>query len=242
MNGRLYPLLLCFGLLLASGIALLLSAAGISAASGTVTTSRPIPIWGTDVDVNTVPADNHEAFSLAFDPPSPNKVVAGFKYEDAQGVGSGYSFSSDAGRTWTGGAFTGPWGTDVLTPAGNTSVGYNGTGTAFLASRAESNLGSGYFVLTSTDGISWGTPVAVVTSTYAETRDQARLAVDQRTGGPYAGNAYLAWHYSPGNGVGIFVSHSHDSGHSWSPGILVSDPSNNYSSHPVLAVASDGSV
>jgi S-layer homology domain len=221
-----------------------LSRAVPSLASGKTTDNRPVPHWGTDVHVDTVPADNHEAFSLAYDPSAPNKVVTSFKYEGPQDPSSAYSFSSDAGRTWTGGAFTGPWGQDVVTPTGNTSVGYNAAGVAFLSSRAKSDLSgvSGYFVLTSTDSASWSTPVAVITSTYAEVRDQARLAVDRRATGQYAGQAYLAWHYSSGNDVGIFVSHSSDSGLTWSSAKQVSDPANNYSSHPVLDIASDGSV
>ena len=225
----------------------MLSRAVPSLASGkapNIVDNRPVPHWETDVHVDTVPADNHEAFSLAYDPSAPNKVVSGFKYEGPDEPSSAYSFSSDAGRTWTGGSFTGPWGQDVLTPTGNTSVGYNAAGVAFLSSRAESAVTgyNGYFVLTSTDSTTWSTPVAVITSTNAEVRDQARLAVDRRASGPYAGQAYLAWHYSPGNDVGIFISRSSDSGATWSPGQQISDPANNNTIHPVLDVASDGSV
>lgn len=244
MKANLRPVFL-FVVCLLVGAAALLAMASPSrslAAGKDPVPSIPLPHWGTDVHVDTVTADNHEAFSLAVNPTDPNKVLASFKYEGPQDPGSAYSLSTDAGRSWAGSVFTGPWGTDVMTPAGNTSVAFNAAGVAFLASRAESVSDLGYFVLTSTDGLTWGDPSPVFTTTNAEVRDQARLAVDQRASGKNAGSAYLVWHYSPGNDLGIFISYSRDGGATWSSPVQVSDPANNYSSHPVVQVASDGSV
>ncbi len=200
------------------------------------------PLWGSDVMVDPLLADNHENFSLAINPTDSNKILASYKYEDENGSGSGYDLSTDAGHTWNGSRFSGPWGADLLSPIGNTSVGFNARGTAFYSGRAANSEVNGLFVLTSTDAVNWGAPVEVITSTNAELRDQLHLAVDQRTNTPNAGSAFLIWRWFSGDNLGIWMSYSRDSARTWSPGVQVSDAANHYSSGPSIAVASNGVV
>src|SRR6266496_1507681 len=68
------------------------------------------PQWGLDIMVDTLLADNHEDFSLAINPTNSNNVLASYKYEDVNGPSVGYDQSTDAGRTWGGERFSGPWG------------------------------------------------------------------------------------------------------------------------------------
>src|SRR5438552_3161962 len=66
------------------------------------------PRWGPDLRVNPTPpitTDKHKNFSMAVDPSNPSRLLAGFDYRDSGGLGSGYSWSSDGGRTWSGGYF-----------------------------------------------------------------------------------------------------------------------------------------
>src|SRR5436305_1678418 len=93
------------------------------------------PQWGPDIPVNAPLSDTygiHKQFSLAIDPTNPDDVIAGYdSYREGPGE-SGYSWSTDAGRSWAGGRFTGPWyGTEEMRPSGDTHVGFDARGVGY---------------------------------------------------------------------------------------------------------------
>ncbi|MDQ6739841.1 MAG: glycoside hydrolase, partial [Actinomycetota bacterium] len=203
-----------------------------------------VPVWGTDIRVNppvTSTADIKLNFLFAVNPSNANQVLAPYETEDSTATRSGYAWSTDAGRTWDPKLFYGPWISNT-TPAGNPSGGFDSRGTAYYASAVAGDNVSGYVVLTSTVGGNWSAPLPIILTDTLHFRSQARLIVDGRSSGAFAGSLYIAWHDSTQTPGGIGLRYSRDSGRTWSADVPVSDPGHETAEQPILAVAADGGV
>ncbi|HEX9989908.1 MAG TPA: S-layer homology domain-containing protein [Chloroflexia bacterium] len=206
------------------------------------------PVWGSDIRVNptiAVDTSTHRNSSLAINPANPNIVLAGYDNQQGKEGLSGYAWSTDAGRTWLGGHFQGPWGPSNMTPGGNVSVGFDANGVGYYTSIALASQSFSYYVLTTTNGTAWSTPVPIITAQYDESRYQSHLAVDRRTSGAYAGSLYISWLYTnnvPPYLQGITMRYSRDGGHSWSNDVQISDPEHGHSSLSTSVIASNGVI
>jgi hypothetical protein len=133
-----------------------------------------------------------------------------------------------------------------MSPAGNVSVGFDAHGVGYYASAALGGSETGYFVITTTNGIDWGTPNRVVSFGNITGYNWAHLAVDGRSAGPYAGSLYMFWFYTdvsqPIYYQGARLRYSRDGGRTWSGDIQISDETNKAIYYPYGTVASDGSV
>jgi hypothetical protein len=118
----------------------------------------------------------------------------------------------------------------------------NAQGTLFLSAQATSFSGSGFFVLTSTNGTAWSTPLRLIATDYQEYRDQGRLLVDPRTSGPNAGSVYIFWRVFRSDYDGIWLKYSRDGGSTWSSEIELSDPGNNFSFGHDPVITNDGTI
>jgi hypothetical protein len=242
---KLPPPLLLGTMILAGMLVLALATAPVP---GGARSAGPFvtPQWGADIQVNppsTVTPNANRNFALAVNPTNPNHVVAGYDNIHPEVSSSGYSWSTDAGRTWAGGIHQGQWlsGTTSI-PSGNTSVDFDAQGTVYFTTQSLGDIQNGYFILTSTVGSAWSTPVPIATSDYSVYRDQAHLAIDRRATGPFAGSLYIAWRYFPSALGGIQLRYSRDQGRTWSADVPVSDPGHEYCAGTDLAVAADGTV
>ena len=210
----------------------------------------PEPQFGLDIRVNpraqsTVLVTLAKNGSFAINPANTNHVIAGYDNNVANILNSGYAASSDAGRTWLAGAFDDPWGADQLSPVGNADVEFDGHGVGYYSGLAIGPSATGYFVLTTTTGLAWSTPVPIVVSGNDEGRNQGELVVDKRTSGPFAGSLYIFWLYTNNTTPfyhGITLRYSRDGGRTWSADIQASDAGNEFGRGPSAAIASNGTI
>ncbi|MEP6776641.1 MAG: sialidase family protein, partial [Chloroflexota bacterium] len=209
-----------------------------------------LPAWGADHVVNPAPVLTPSAMrnsAVAGNPVDPQKLIAGYENSGVKLNETDYASSSDAGRTWVTGAFTASWGMRKYIPFGDVNVAYDGRGTGYFTTLAISNTASLLTVLTTTDGLHWGSPGIIAFSPYTEYRSITSLAVDQRTSGADAGSAYLFYFLTDVNQKpmqrGVWMRASRDEGSSWSVGdTQVSDSNHLFSSYPDSVVAPDGTV
>ncbi len=181
---------------------------------------------------------------MAVNPTDPNNVIAGYESPFSSNGVSAYSWSTDAGRTWSGGGFVGPWNGDMM-PQGNSRVAFDASGVGYYSTQASGSTTTGYFILTSTNGIAWGTPVPIAISDYSEARHQSFLAIDTAAVSPYSGSIYMFWLFTNNTSPyyqGIRMRYSRNHGLTWSQDIQVSDPANVYSFGPSAVVASNGTI
>ena len=189
-------------------------------------------------------AYNH---TMSVDPNNPNRLVVAYENTGYPPIRADYATSSDAGQTWVTSALTESWGLEGYLPFGDLNTAYDGHGTAYLSAMALNNLDTVLAVVTSTNGYTWNTPNIIASSTYTEYRALSSLAVDKRTTGPGAGNAYLIYLYANSELApwwrGIWMRYSTDAGSTWSPqDIQISDTNHYTSSLATSAVAADGTV
>lgn len=226
---------------------------GQTASAGSSMASHA-PQWGVDIPVSSpddTMRDVHRNVSLSINPTNPDNVIAAYERGHSfQGV-TAYSWSTDAGRTWDQGSFDGPWyDTEPLTPSGDAHVAFDANGVAYFTGIAFGASTQGYFVLTSTNGINWGTPIPVAVEDNTVGRNRSAFAVDATTGGPYSGSAYLFYMYTslfaevPDGEYwrGIWMRYLRDGGRTWSTDIPVTSADERYSYTPSVAIASDGTI
>lgn len=206
------------------------------------------PQWGPDIRINPDEGEGPSAqrnYSVAINPTNPNNVLATFESQGIHSSRNGHAWSTDAGRTWASSFFTGTWGSDGLTPLGNTNVAFDNNGVAYYTSLAVGSVLSGFYVLTTTNGTDWNIPVPIVVSSYDQYRSYSGMAVDSSPGSPYAGSVYIFWLYTDTTFPylhGISMRYSRDGGHTWSNDVQISDPGNEYSRNPTVNIASDGTI
>jgi hypothetical protein len=211
--------------------------------------ARPVgpftePEWGTDVRVNPIISGTREMFknyTMAINPANPNMLLGGYDYASPSLWSLGYAVSTNTGISWTNGLFGGIWGEDMI-PQYNSSVAFSSQGLAYYLGQASSSTHSGYFVLTSTTGLAWSTPVPVISADYSEYRDQVQLAIDKRTSGPNAGSIYALWRFFRTDYQGLLLKYSRNGGSTWSNEIQVTDPGNERVFGPMLVAASTGKL
>jgi hypothetical protein len=137
------------------------------------------------------------------------------------------------------------WGGQDL-PIGDVSVAFNRQGVGFYSSFAQSADSNGYYVLTTTNGLDWSTPVPIATNDNSIYRYKARLTVDNSAASPYSGRLYFLAHLNnsiPPYFHGVKLHYSTNSGSTWSGEVDVSDPQWGYATYGVsAAIASNGTV
>ena len=221
----------------ALALVLLLQSRTPGASAGAALPARPgvlpAPTWGTDIHVNPLASPTpykRKDMSLAISPTNPNFVVVG--YERSKDVApnassSVYSTSTDAGRTWQGGEFSGPWGPQQMVPQGDVNVDFDGRGVLYATSLAGNATMNAHFVLTSTNGLNWNQPVTIASSTWDEFRSRSSLVADKRTSGPNASSVYIFWALTNNQAPlwhGVWGRLSRDGGATWSTDFQVSTP------------------
>ena len=133
-----------------------------------------------------------------------------------------------------------------MVPYGPGTVAFDAHGVGYFTAIAQGSNVLGYFVLTTTNGVDWGTPQPVVSTDFDTGYYEGNLAIDPRASGLYAGSLYMFWLYTdihaPNYQVGIRGRYSRDGGRTWSADVQVSDPGNFFSSYPNASVGPDGTV
>jgi hypothetical protein len=246
-----FPLNIISALLTAAGLAILILAIGQSHASAGAVVPAQVPQWGPDIQVNPTPTGTpyhpvQRDYSLSINPVDPNTVIAGWNSLQGDPALDAYGWSTDQGLTWSGGRFAGPWNPGKMIPIGTVTAAFDANGTAYYASVAQGSNVAGYFVLTTTNGTAWSTPLPVVIDDFTTAHNDEHLAVDPRPSGQYAGSLYVFSLFTDVNYPdfyrGVRERYSRDGGLTWSADVQVSDPNNNYIFYPYGAVASDGTV
>src|SRR5688500_12180637 len=189
MFKRLSLILLTPAILLLGVLILLV---GQSTAGAHQQASIPNPEWGPDIRVNpttTAPLIAQRNSAMAVSPLNPNLTIASYDNNEKDIRYSGHATSTDAGLTWNAGRLSCGWG-HGLQPLGDTQVAFDAWGTGYYTSIGISQDENGYYVLTTTNGMNWSTPVPIVVTNYDEYRFQSNLAVDPRATGPNARSLY----------------------------------------------------
>jgi hypothetical protein len=209
-----------------------------------------LPIWGTDIKVNPteVPPPFRSVqrnFEMAVNPANPQMLLTGYDNLRKTTNRSVYSVSTDSGLTWTSGGFDTLWDGDNQ-PLGDVSVAFDRQGQAYISSFAQGSNTNGYYVLTSTNGLNWSTPVPIISTDNSNFRYRARMLVDNSPTSPYSGRLYFFYHLnlpSPPFFHGVKMHYSTDRGSTWSALRSVTDPQYEYSTYGVSAsIAPDGTV
>jgi uncharacterized protein (TIGR03382 family) len=181
---------------------------------------------------------------IAENPQNPRNLVAGGLYQQPSAVNdtttyyddgvSGVSTSWDGGRTWTTQNLPpNPTWFNTSSPdcdhfhLADTNIVFGPANTVYYVDLSypgsdvqncpSSLSGTGLYVTNSTDGgATWHTPVGVAGTNAGGSIDKPWAAVD-----PATGTIYVAY-TDDGNGSGIYLQRSNDSGATWSPPLEIS--------------------
>lgn len=192
--------------------------------AGSATAQIPLTQISTDSFTNT--SSQHETevepASYAFG----TTIVSVFqigRFTDGGASDIGFSTSTNGGTTWTHGNLPGITkveGTGTYDRASDTSVLYNQKYKLWLAETLGLSItggvhGAAVLVSSSTDGITWGNPVAVSKVEAGGYYDKPWIGCDNTSTSKYYGNCYVEWDdYSQGDL--LQMSTSTDGGKTWS--------------------------
>ena len=143
-------------------------------------------------------------------------ITGGNDYNCTSGSYRGFWTSNNGGKTWSGGC-----GLDVSGENGDGDpvVGYDLQGNVYQGGIESGGVG---IASSSNNGTSWN-PMVIATSVNGyELSDKPWLQIDTNPNSPRANSLYVSnTQFGAGSNTTIFVSHSTDSGQSWS-GVAVS--------------------
>jgi hypothetical protein len=133
--------------------------------------------------------------------------------------------SSDGGSTWTRGTISRTWHNTTFGITFDPGVDYDKAGN-FYYSFGGAPLGGSYpnsiAVSKSSNGTTWGTPVAVTYNQGKAFDDKYYIAID-RSNSAFANRIYVSWDRNQGNNQILYISYSSNGGTSWSAPIKVND-------------------
>ena len=195
------------------------------------------------IDITPAEARRPAEVSIAIDPTNPTRIIAVLMQAGGPGeprVSNWSYLSTDSGLTWRSARAHNPEGR----VQGDDAVTFGADGRAFHAyisfdgirvERPE-RAWSGIFVRSTTDGLTWHAPVAVVDhiNTAIPFEDKPWVAVDRSAASRHRGNVYVAWtrfdvygSEDPVHRSRILFSRSRDGGRMFSVPIEISDQSGN---------------
>jgi hypothetical protein len=211
----------------------------------------PLPVWGSDIRVNapefpTPYRSVQRNFAMVANPANPQMLLTGYDNQRDAYIRSGYAVSTDGGQSWTNGAFLDLWDSDKL-PVGDINVGFDRYGTGYYSGFAQAQGGqeSGVFMLTTTNGLDWSTPVPIVRSDGQVYRYRVRFVIDNSTASPYTDRITAFWNVNslaPPYFLGLKSHFSTDGGITWSSDVQVSDPQWTYDTGTNVAIAPNGTI
>ena len=195
------------------------------------------------VDVTAADARRPAEVSVAINPTNPTQVLAVLLQAGGPGEPrvSNWSYTSaDGGLTWRPMRAPNPDGR----AQGDDAVVFGADGTAFhsyisfdgIRVERPPRAWSGIFVRSTTDGLTWQAPVAVVDhiNTAIPFEDKPWIGVDRSPSSPHRGHVYVAWtrfdvygSKDPAHRSRIMFSRSRDRGRSFSVPLEISDESGN---------------
>jgi len=133
--------------------------------------------------------------------------------------------SLNGGASFTGTTISRSWGGNTFGITFDPGVDYDKNGNfyfSFGGAPLSSNYPNSVAVSKSTDGINWGTPVAVTFNRNRFFDDKYYVAVD-RSSSSFANRIYVSWDRNSGNNQILYISYSADGGATWSSPIKVND-------------------
>jgi hypothetical protein len=183
---------------------------------------------------------------MAVNPTNPQMLLTGYDNQRDAYVRSAYGVSTDGGLSWTNGTFLDLWDGDKL-PVGDINVAFDRHGTGYYSgfAQAQGAQDSGVFILTTTNGLDWSTPVPIVRSTGQVYRYRVRFIIDNSPTSPYRDRITAFWNLNtiaPPYFLGLQSHHSTDGGLTWSNDVQVSDPQWAYDTGTNVAVAPNGTI
>jgi hypothetical protein len=175
-------------------------------------------------------------------------IVSAFqvgRFFDGGSTNIGWSTSVDAGGTWSAGFLPG-----ITTFAGGTydrvsdpSVAYDPAHASWLVASlallgSSGPRGAGVLVSRSSDGRTWASPVAVVTTATGDL-DKEWVACDGTPSSPFYGRCYMEWD-DHANGNLVYMSTSTDGGATWGTPVNTTNSAHGLGGQPL--VKPDGTV
>jgi hypothetical protein len=152
----------------------------------------------------------------------------------------GFATSTDGGKTWKYGVLPGltiNYQNGSYGAAADPSVAYDAKHGQWLIStlplaglNPQSGLIGDVDVSRSTDGLTWGNPIAIDTT---HLDDKNWTVCDNTASSPYYGNCYTEWDQAFGSGD-VLMSTSRDGGLTWGPGLPSSDNAGGLGGEPVV--------
>jgi hypothetical protein len=133
--------------------------------------------------------------------------------------------STNGGASFTGTTISRTWGGNTFGITFDPAVDYDKNGNfyfSFGGAPLSSNYPNSIAVSKSTNGTTWGTPVAVTFNTNRFFDDKYYIAVD-RSNSAFANRIYVSWDRNSGNNQLLYISYSSNGGTSWSAPIKVND-------------------
>jgi hypothetical protein len=227
----------------------LIAAALVAAVPSLVPANQPVGIHV--VDITPADARRPAEVSVAINPMNAAHAIAVMLQAGGPGEPrvSNWSYTShDGGLTWKPVRAHNPGSR----PQGDDAVVFSADGTAFhsyisfdgIRVERPERAFSGIFVRSSSDGLTWNPPIAVVDhiNSAIPFEDKPWIGVDRGATSPHRGNVYVAWtrfdvygSKDPAHRSRIMVSRSRDGGRTFSVPLEISDESGN-------AVDSDDTV
>jgi hypothetical protein len=152
----------------------------------------------------------------------------------------GFSTSTNGGKTWKYGVLPGltiNYQGGTYGAAADPSVAYDAKHGQWLIStlplaglNPQSGLIGDVAVSRSTDGLTWGNPIAIDTT---HLDDKNWTVCDNTSASPYYGNCYTEWDQAYGTGD-VLMSTSKDGGLTWSAGLASADQAGGLGGEPLV--------
>lgn len=150
------------------------------------------------------------------------------------GADIGFATSTDGGATWSNGFLPGITifqGGGTFTAVSDPAVAYDAAHSVWLVNSLALSPGSAQLVVSrSSDGLTWGNPIAVTTS---GNPDKNWIVCDNTPTSPFFGHCYVQWD-DPSVAALIQMSTSTDGGLTWSPAQATADQAAGVAGQPLV--------
>jgi hypothetical protein len=190
---------------------------GSNPSQPTVPPPAVVPLTQVSTDTFTNASSQHETEVEAHAWANGSTIVSAFQVGrifSGGGADIGFATSTDGGATWTNGFLPGitTFEGGSFSAASDPAVAYDALHGVWMISTLPINAVTDKVAVSlSTDGLNWGNPIIVSTTSDA---DKNWVTCDSNSGSPFYGHCYVEWDNPANNGI-IWMSTSSDGGQTW---------------------------